>query len=340
MNHKMDIMETILDLDFDRITEPDQTAFMEHISWADTILAPYDMFALESVEVNNNSIVDKIKNIPNMDAPFKNTRKTLKDSASIYNHMTDLGASVLKLIWDIVMKLIRLMNKLIRYITKFINNIPEHLNSIGRTLKSIPRHIRNAVTGDMDLYITYQDVQTIFDRVIPSFDRYIELLNKLTQGEAWKKGFIRRLPIFKDSDLMLAKKAIAEWDRISGIKFTPTEVKLGDKVLKEAYFGPSAVVKLKDGSITYYNGLNEICLHFKSYNQVFNNIYRDLKSKIDQTTSNHEMDKLNKDEAVLIQRTLTTIGHSISFTAKIVNYVVSDTNKIESAIKKYNKKMN
>ena len=49
------------------------------------------------------------------------------------------------------------------------------------------------------------------------------------------------------------------------------------------------------------------------------------------------MDKLNGDEVALIDRTLSTIGKSISFTSKIVNYIMSDSNKIESAIKKYNK---
>ena len=332
----MDIMDSILDLDFDKLTQPEQTAFMEGIQYADVVLLSYDMFTLEAVEVNNNSLVRKVKNITRMDAPLKNTRKTIKDTASIYNQLTDLGASVLKLAWDLVMKLIRLMNKLLGFIAKFINNIPSHLNAIGRGLVSIPRHIKNAITGDVELYITYQDVQIVMDRVIPSFDTYMQYLEKLTQGDAWRTGFLRRLPIFKDSDIVLANKANNEWNKISAIKFTPTQVKFSDEVTREAYFGPAAIIKTKNGNVTYYDGLNEICMHVKSYNQIFNTIHRDLKSKIDRTEANHEMDKLNGDEVALINRTLSTIGKSISFTSKIVNYIMSDSNKIESAIKKYN----
>lgn len=333
----MDIMDSILDLDFDKLTQPEQTAFMEGIQYADAVLLSYDMFTLEAVEMNNNSLVGKVKSIARADAPLKNTRKTIKDTASIYNRLTDLGASVLKLAWDLVMKLIRLMNKLLSFITKFINNIPSHLNAIGRGLTSIPRHIKNAITGDVELYITYQDVQTVMDRIIPSFDAYMQYLEKLTQGDAWRTGFRRRLPIFKDSDIVLAKKANNEWNKISAIKFTPTQVKFSDEVTREAYFGPAAIIKTKNGNVTYYDALNEICMHVKSYNQIFNTIHRDLKSKIDRTEANHEMDKLNGDEVALINRTLSTIGKSISFTSKIVNYIMSDTNKIESAIKKYNK---
>lgn len=333
----MDIMDSILDLDFDQLTQPEQTAFMEGIQYADAVLLPYDMFVLEAVEVNNNSLVGKVKNIGNINAPFKNTRKTMKDTASVYNRLTDLGASVLKLAWDLVMKLIRLMNKLLGAIARFINNIPQHLNAIARGLSSIPRHIKNTITGDMELYITYQDVQTMMDRVIPSFDLYMQYLEKLTQGDAWKTGFRRRLPIFKDSDIVLAKKSNSEWNKIAAVKFTPTQVKFSDEVTREAYFGPSAVIKTKNGEVTYYDGLNEICMRMKSYNQIFNAIHRDLKSKIDRTSANHEMDKLSEGDVALINRTLSTIGKSISFTGKIVNYIMSDANKIESAIKKYNK---
>ena len=59
----MDIMDSILDLDFDKLTQPEQTAFMEGIQYADAVLLSYDMFTLEAVEVNNNSLVGKVKNI-------------------------------------------------------------------------------------------------------------------------------------------------------------------------------------------------------------------------------------------------------------------------------------
>ena len=47
----MDIMDSILDINFDIVTEQEHTAFMETIAITESIMEQYDMFVIEAVEI-------------------------------------------------------------------------------------------------------------------------------------------------------------------------------------------------------------------------------------------------------------------------------------------------
>ena len=182
-------------LDFDILNEninydPDVKDFKEFCGNLDNlgVLVNPELY-IEAMVDHHKSWADKLNDIG---TPFKQTRKTTKNIKKAYNDITDGGGSLIRAVWDASMKAIQLASRIIKFVLLNLAKIPKMLVSMAQTVGRIPANVRNKVRGNINLYITVNDLDNLFKKLIPTLDAFLDHANDISKGDMWGTFFNRR----------------------------------------------------------------------------------------------------------------------------------------------------
>ena len=118
----------------------------------------------------------------------RNTLDTTKDVFKVYKYATDSKAKTYKGLWDLFMRLLQLITKVIAFIWRMLGNIPMHLVRLIDWMTHLPSRIFNKIKGNIELYITVDDLKNIYSvDLFENINIILKDAKVMMNGDFWTK---------------------------------------------------------------------------------------------------------------------------------------------------------
>lgn len=344
MDSLMDLF--ILDSHTDNIIiETESKEFQEfcnNIDKLDRISTVYDLY-FEDVKYKPNAYNKMLS------GTLKNTKDTTLDVADAYGNVISGGGELTKSVWDLFMGAVGLMTRILKFLLQKVAMIPRMILKISHKIANIPQDIKDKIHGNIKLYITVNDIETIYNSyLIVRLTRFIELGKVLSQGETWGTLMNKRKPegiiAMKENDIATCKKINAEYNALKELEFTQSSIIMSDDKVKNCYFGVAATVEFvsegKKYSYNYYEALNKLVDDIHKKEGDIKDVYKDLSEKYDKTQLNQSFIHLNKNAQRQIMKTMQQMSKIYSITGNIIRYIMIDLKTLEKETNKILKSSN
>lgn len=311
----------------------DSLEFAEYCQNLDmiNILTDTELYLNEAMDQNsvNNKTLSKI---------VTNTAKTTKDLANIYGLTTDAGGAGIKSIWDLVMKLISLAAKALKFIVGKIILVPKLIVQIIDIIQTIPTNVKNKIRGNIQLYITIEDVEILMNQfILNHIITFMNYAQQLSVGESWTTFFHRGQgsSASNKTDMKLISDMNKEFKIFSKLTFHKTTVDMNDSTVVEGYFGKGKIV-YKDmhgnqHNETYYGTLKELMEIVSSNKSFLDKIYSAIGNKINTTQLNQSFGSLNSIQRNSIINSMGMVSMATQILGNLVRYVITDMNTIKKS---------
>lgn len=276
----------------------------------------------------------------------KNTYDTTKDVIGAYNNVVDANASAIKNTWDLVMRAVNLMTRILGFVISKIGTIPKLILKLANAIGDIPNEVRNKIQGNIELYITVQDIEAIYNQnLIARLDQFISMGTKLSQGELWGTFFMRSAKIVNgkvyasQNDIKAAKQLRKIYEHIKNLEFTKSTIIMKDENARNMYFGSSKSISFTDlkgnkFSGTYFEALNKLVDDINSRKDELDQIHKLLGKKYDHTLMNQTFSKLNRSDRYYITDTIRMMSKVVTVVGNMTRYVMEDIKTINKATNK------
>lgn len=327
---KLDDVEATIGFDTSSI------AFKEFCSDLDELgcITDSDLY-LEAVRSNDQSL----RNFGN--SVRKNTYDTTMDVAKIYGNVIDGNASVIKGMWDLMMRALQLAVRAISFILRKISYIPYAIIRLGNKVADMPDDIRTKIRGNIKLYITIPDIQNLYNnQLLSKLTTFIALATRLSQGEMWRT-FISKINssnkiLVGENDMKTCKEMRRIYDQIKLLEFNPSTIEMKDKGVFDAYLGAIKAVDFTDltgkrHNSTYYEALTTLLKDIESQKQNMENIQKSIGEKYNKTQINTNFSKLHHTQQVLVRDSILMVSKLIGIIGNIIRYINIDINTLSNA---------
>ena len=304
---------------------------------------------IESMEDHNKSFIAKMKD----KKILSNARKTTGDVKKAYDDVTDGGGSLIRAVWDMSMKGIQLASKIIKFILINLAKIPKMIVSIVKTIGRIPQNVRNKIRGNISLYITVNDVNSLYKTLIPVIDTFLDNADEVCKGTMWGTFFNRRpagskIPskyILTENDMAYHKKMKSAYEKLKLIEFKETIVKLEDPNVVNIYFGGTKSIKYKNASgnvveSTYYDALAAVLNEFQEQSEFLKSVQTDIGEKFDKSQMNQAFARLDTSAQQTVGDTIQMISKVINIIGNLLRYTIIDMKTIRNSADKILSKEN
>lgn len=281
---------------------------------------------------------------------LKNTVKTTKDVASVYGSVTDAGGAILKTAWDIFFGALKLIIKIIAFVLNKIAIISKAIASVASKVAAIPGDIRNKIRGNIKLYITYDDVETLYNQsLLRNLDEFIVLAEQLSTGSTWSTFFNRRKIRDDDgngheftinaNDVGICKKMRGLYSHVKSIEFEETVVEMSKDEVRKIYFSGEKSLTFTDlrgnqHQGTYYDALSQLLTDLQKRSKGLGAIQKLLGQKYDESMMNKQFVSLPKPAQNLITETIQMVSKIVNIVGNIIKYVTQDLNTIQKSAEK------
>lgn len=304
---------------------------------------------IESMEDHNKSFIAKMKD----KKILSNARKTTGDVKKAYDNVTDGGGSLIRAVWDMSMKGIQLASKILKFILINLAKIPKMIVSIVKTIGRIPQNVRNKIRGNISLYITVNDVNSLYKTLIPVIDTFLDNADEVCKGTMWGTFFNRRpagskIPskyILTENDMAYHKKMKSAYEKLKLIEFKETIVKLEDPNVVNIYFGGTKSIKYKNASgnvveSTYYDALAAVLNEFQEQSEFLKSVQTDIGEKFDKSQMNQAFARLDTSAQQTVGDTIQMISKVINIIGNLLRYTIIDMKTIRNSADKILSKEN
>lgn len=292
---------------------------------------------LNDMEMLSEAVANADAGRHQIDKIIANTSKTSRDIAKIYGISTDAGGAAIKSVWDLGMKLLTLATSAIAFIVKNIVKIPEAINKLIDKLVSIPSNVKARIRGDIQLYVTIEDLQTLNNQyVLNHMTNLLVLAKEFSAGEVWTSFWgkkERRDSGLNTNDARTLKEMKAEFAYFSKINMTKTVVNMSDANVVEGYFG-NGKIEYKDihgkmHSSTYYESLKALISEISSKKNVLDGLYTAIGDKLKTTQDNGSFSELNKVRKDAIINGMSMMTTTINLIGNLVKNMMTDVATIQ-----------
>lgn len=327
---KLDDVEASIGFDTSSI------AFKEFCSDLDELgcITDSDLY-LEKVRSNEQTLRSFGKSVG------KNTYSTTLDVAKAYGTVVDSNASLIKSMWDLMMRALQLAVRAISFILRKISYIPYAIIKLGNKVADIPDDVRNKIRGNIKLYITIPDIQNLYNnQLLNKLTTFMGLATRLSQGEMWGTFISRRDADHKilvgENDMKTCKEMQKIYGQIKLLEFNPSTIEMKDKTTVDAYFGTAKSVNFTDlngkkHNSTYYEALTTLLKDIESQQQNMEKIQKSIGEKYKQTQINTNFSKLHYTQQMLIRDSISMISKLISVIGNIIRYINTDIETLNNA---------
>lgn len=315
--------------------------FCNNVNMLDFIVTP-ELY-IEALVDNNKSFMDKIP----LKKPLKDTRKTTRDLTRAYGDVTDGSATLIKSTWNMSMKALNLATKISTYILSNLAKIPNMIVATAETIHRIPVHVRNKIRGNINLYITINDINNLNKQLIPLIDTFLEAAQNMSKGDMWGT-FFRRRPIgegsiskhvLTENDMAYNKKMKSTYEKLKLINFKESVVKFEHQNVVDTYFGDTKSIKYKNSSgetvtSNYYDALINIFDDFQGQREFLEKVKKDMGIKMDKSQMNSSFARLDEKSQKVISESITMISKVITIIGNFIKCVMMDFKTINKSINK------
>lgn len=271
----------------------------------------------------------------------KNTISTTLDVGKAYGNIVDSNASVIKSVWDLMMRALHLSVRAISFVLKKVSYIPYAIIKLGDKIADIPSDVRNKIRGNIKLYITVSDIHSLYNnQLLAKLETLLSLASRLSKGDMWGTFISRRDSdqkiVFGENDMKICKDMGKVYEQIKMLEFTPSTIEMKDEATVNIYFGTAQAVEFTDlhgkqHKSTYYEALNVLLDDINKQKRNMEDIQKSIGQKYTQTQANTSFSKLHYTQQTLIKDTINMMSKSIAVVGNIIRYVNTDIETLNNA---------
>lgn len=296
---------------------------------------------------------------------YQNTKDSIKATKDVYRSTTDAGGSMLAALWKVVMSAFKLIARVAKFICTHIDKIPLMISQLIDKIADIPSDIKNKIKGNIKLYITADDIVSMYSiqtgskvkgrddiSLFARLDMMIIDLEKLIQGNLWTTYFTDKkspLDFFRqfgkdfvdkdtkgETDIAIINRITKQYNYIQNLTFDPTVIDMNNAATVEIYFGTKNKLQYKDHrgngyNCTYLEALKEMLQYIIDKKSIIKELQKSLDNKMIETQNNSEFAKLGTSARNTITEFFKTVSKLIEILGNLTRYITADIHTIEKS---------
>ena len=258
------------------------------------------------------------------------TKGTTGGLLRAYDNITTAKGNLYHSVFSLGNKLLAGIVKVISFIMNTVALVPKTLLKLANLIGSIPEEVRIKIRGDIKLYITADDIQTLY---AASFMKKLKVF--INDAEKFSRGKMYTMNKLVGADKVTATKLIETYAFMKTVSFTPTVVNMKNPDNITTYFSNDAKVSFKDS-----NNKNQKLSYLKALEYMANDInsqktlLESIKTNLD-TKDEIAHDKLKAGaQNALVTAAVNAVANSFTLIGNMAQYIVADIATINKAAKK------
>lgn len=281
----------------------------------------------------------------NIGDTIRATAKTTSDVGNSYGKLVNSNASALQVVWSLVIKCFNIAITAINFIVQKLVKVPAGILSLIERVEKIPVDIRNKVRGNIQLYITAEDIKSIYNQnILFQLHTFIGLAERFSTGNTWSTLFNRRNDnntndlknfIFGENDMKLCKEMDVIYKSLYRLQFKPTTIDMSLHESRNLYFGSKQIIfndlSGKRHEDNYLKSLYQLTSDINTERKRLDVIRQAIGNKYSNTQANSEFTKLSKSQRDRIANTIQMMSKIISVVGNMVRYIIIDIDTINKA---------
>ena len=348
--HGLDIMDDIIKSD-----PFDMNSFNEFCEDLDAInlVANPELYLIEGrIPDTKEKITAKVAKGVN------DAATTTGQAASILGDATDAGGSLISGLWKATIAIVGLIVKVIKWIITNLSKIPDFIARAIRNIGKIPEKVRNMIRGNIQLYITAEDVKYFYSNVFPSVKEFMDNTDVLSEGDMFtstnkqvkqdrsSRSNLKDVGAYVWEDSRY-KKMKREYDKLRNVKFEPSTVEMNDKKNLVTYFsadnpstGPVKFTSLNGDTRgrSYLEALKQLSMDFNYFKDSLTNIQKVLEEKFDSRARQSFIDMKNKNNQAEVRSCMSMVSKVIGIIGDLIKYTIKDTKTIHISVDRIKEK--
>ena len=296
----------------------------------------FDEFVLEA-RVDMKKDINKT-----LDNAVKNTTDTTKQTLQAYDDTTTGLGRVLKGVADVFLAMIRLISKCINFISSIFASQINQIVKIINFIMNIPADVRNLLRGNINLYITTEDLEFFHQTFFMNVKAYISQLKSLIEGKGWiTKVFGDQSSM--SNDVSAFGKLQKYYKRIN-IEFVKTNIDMSKSAFQEAYFSSDYKINIVDAQgkfvvVSYGEALKALMEKIHSFIPDLEDIKKRYNERLDKSDINSQLAKLSVSKQDKVRQIAVMTAMVVKSLMKILKYAQHDIGVINSANKRIQEKI-
>ena len=266
-----------------------------------------------------------------------NTVDTTKGVAKAYDQVTDSQANLIKSSWDLMMQGISLLVKITSFIVNQIAKVPKFIIKVLNKVSQIPVNIRNKIQGNIQLYITANDIENLYNQSLLSrIESFIRYGAELSKGDAWNTTFNgARISLNNGSpiklnpnDITYCKEMKKIYNALQHLNFTQTTISMKNQGVINTYFGDEKSISYSWGgkqyTSNYYEALKQLIDILSTQKDSIKKIQDSINVKLNDSYSNSNFVKLDSKSQNTIKDAVQQITKVTGIVGNIIKYIIQD----------------
>ena len=268
-----------------------------------------------------------------MSSALSRSKKTTSGILRAYDTLTTAKGNSMYSSLQLLNKLIHGIIRVISFIWNCMAKIPTAITKVLDLVVKIPSDILIKLRGDIQLYITSSDIETLYKvSFIDKAKDFLSDAKTFAKGEFWKKGFLK-------GDEAKARKLIGGYLELKNITFTKSTIRMNDKNAVDTYFTNGKMISysnLKGKSFkgSYLNALTQLTTDLTSLKQSLQEIEKSLNEKDWRSLNDSSYSNISIEARATINDGMNSVAKVISLIGKLMSYIMTDINTINGASKK------
>jgi hypothetical protein len=284
-------------------------------------------YLTEALEDNSQSFRKQ------MSSALSRTKKTTGGLVRAYDTITTAKGNSMYSAFQLLNKMIHGIVRVIAFVWNCMAKIPDAITKTLDIIVNIPKNILTKLRGDIQLYITSSDIETLY-RVsfVDKAKDFLADAKNFTKGDYWKKGFLK-------GDEARARKLNAEYLELKNITFNKSTIRMQDKNAIDTYFTNGKVVSYRDlkghalkGS--YLEALGQLNNDLSVLKGSLQEIEHDLTEKDWRSLNDSSYTELSVEARAMINEGMNSVAKVVGLIGNIMSYVMKDIDTINNAAKK------
>ena len=272
--------------------------------------------------------------------------KTAKAVGGVVDAKADVYHTAASIVLDICGSLV----KLYKFIMGRLNDILEGSRRLAKRVAKIPADVAATIRGDIQLYITATDLQTMYNNlVINRVDTYISTLSLLTKGDTWgtifKPNEVNKEIKLNSDDIANCKKMKSLYMDLRKVTFTKSIVRMDNAINRTLYFSNEPQIAFKDlhgkeHKASYYDLLNQLMADIGNQRSNIETLQSAFGTKLSESQVSGQWAMMSAKDQETIMEAMRNTSQVTNLLANIIKYVVVDMKTASNAIAAIEKKIN
>jgi len=268
---------------------------------------------------------------------IENTKDTTKKAAQIYDDTTDAGGAIMKSSYDLSTSILHVVAKALKFISKHLSAIPAMAARMINKSMKIPSDVLNKIRGNIQLFITVDDVVNFYNNHLGKLLNFIDLAKYISSGDKWGTMFN------KDDgrdDMKTFNQMKSIYNHFGMLRFEKTTIEMRDRVIVDAYFSSESKIKFVDPvsntrqEKSYLDALSAIAKTLKDREKDLDVVEKLVAEKISESRTNNSFAKLTATQREKIMFIVKMFAKIFSVIGRFISCGIYDLKTIDSNMDK------